>query len=155
MYFQLIGTKFGTQVLQTYMNQTELNQAYTRLTISQILRLAIQILQKQNDYPSEFYLSQSVCSGLQTDLCRGLKYLLKLRYIILVYSKVAGPYVPAIFATSRKKVIYPNGPFINTNQTKIRNVCLSVILEFCLFWSVVCIASAAYTSLCRGLKYIY
>ena len=42
---------------------------------------------------------------------------------------------------------------------KIRNICLSVILEFCLllFLLVVgdCSASTAYTSLCRGLKVQY
>ena len=47
------------------------------------------------------------------------------------------------------------GPYINTFQTILRNICLSVILEFCLL-SVVCSlsASAAYTSLYRGLKYL-
>ena len=34
------------------------------------------------------------------------------------------------------------------------NVCLSVILEFCLLLSVACLASAAYTNLCKGLKYL-
>ena len=29
-------------------------------------------------------------------------------------------------------VLDPNEPNINTSQTKLRNVCLSVILEFCL-----------------------
>ena len=38
------------------------------------------------------------------------------------------------------------------SQTKVRNDCLSVILEFCLLLTVVCSASAAYTSLCKGLK---
>ena len=31
-----------------------------------------------------------------------------------------------------RKVLDPNGPYISTNQTKIRSVSLSVILEFCL-----------------------
>ena len=52
--------------------------------------------------------------------------------------------------------------YMNTFQTIIlRNICLSAILKFCL-WSVVCCLlsmvcsmSAAYTSLCRGLKYIF
>ena len=62
-------------------------------------------------------------------------------------------YVPTFFATSGKKVLDPNLPYIRTSQTKIRNVCLSIILEFCLFLSV-CSLSTAYTSLCSGLKYL-
>ena len=46
-------------------------------------------------------------------------------------------YVPTIFATSGKKVLDPNGPYINTFQTILRNVCLSIISEFfCCLWSV-------------------
>ena len=37
----------------------------------------------------------------------------------------------------QKKVKDPNGPYISTGQTKIRNVCMSVILEFCLLLSLV------------------
>ena len=55
---------------------------------------------------------------------------------------------------SKKKVLDQNGLYINTCQTKIRNACLSVTLEFCLLLSAVCSASAAYTSLGRGLKYL-
>ena len=43
----------------------------------------------------------------------------------------------------QKKVLDPNGPYIGTSQTKIRNVCLSSLVF------VVCSASTAYTSLCR------
>ena len=34
-----------------------------------------------------------------------------------------------------KKVLDQNGPYINMFQTNLRNVCVSVILEFCLLWS--------------------
>ena len=40
--------------------------------------------------------------------------------------------VLTIFETSRKKVLDPNWPYINTFQTILRNVCLSVISKFCL-----------------------
>ena len=54
------------------------------------------------------------------------------------------------FLDCRKK-----GPYVNMSQTKIRNVCLPVISEFCLLLLViVCSASAALLSLCRGLKYL-
>ena len=39
----------------------------------------------------------------------------------------------------------PNGPYISTSQTNLRNVYLLVISEFSL-------SSVTYTSLCRGLK---
>ena len=57
-------------------------------------------------------------------------------------------------------VLDQNGPCINTFQTIIKNVCLSVILEFCLLsvfcylCSVVCNKSAAYPSVCTGLEYL-
>ena len=57
------------------------------------------------------------------------------------------------FCNFRKKVLDPNGPYISTFQTILRNFCLSVISEFWLS-SVVCSASPAYTGLCRGLKYL-
>ena len=47
-----------------------------------------------------------------------------------------------IFATSRKKVLDPNGPYVSMSQTKIRNYSLSVIFEFSLF--VVCCLSVVY-----------
>ena len=50
-----------------------------------------------------------------------------------------------------KKVLDPNGPYIHTF---LRNVCLSVILKFCLSSYVICSASTAYTSLCRSLKHL-
>ena len=52
-----------------------------------------------------------------------------------------------------KRVLDPNGQYISTSQTKIRTVCLSLILDFCLL-SVVFSASTAYTNLCRRLKYL-
>ena len=71
-------------------------------------------------------------------------------------------YVSTIFAISERKVLDPNGPYLNTFQTILRNVCLPVILKFCLWaivcclsiLSVVCSMSAAYTSLCRDPKYL-
>ena len=53
----------------------------------------------------------------------------------------------------RKKVLDQNGLYINTFQSYLRNVCLSVILEFCLS-SVVFGLAPAYISLYRGLKYL-
>ena len=54
----------------------------------------------------------------------------------------------------RKKVLDQNGPYINMFQTNLRNDCLSVILEFCLLSSSVCVLAPAYTSLCRELEYL-
>ena len=53
---------------------------------------------------------------------------------------------------------WKNGPrpklTIYKNVSSLRNVCLSVILEFCLSSSsVLCITFTAYTSLCRSLEY--
>ena len=42
------------------------------------------------------------------------------------------PYAPTIFATCGKRVLVSNGPYISTFQTILKNVCLSVILKFCL-----------------------
>ena len=42
------------------------------------------------------------------------------------------------FATSRKNILYPNGLYLSICHIKIRNICLSVTLEFCL-WSVACL----------------
>ena len=53
------------------------------------------------------------------------------------------------FATSGKKVLDKNGPYINTSQTKMRNVCLSVILSV-----VVCVLAPTYTSLLTGQNYL-
>ena len=39
---------------------------------------------------------------------------------------------PLFFKHLEKKVLDPNGPYISTFQTNLRNVCLSVILESCL-----------------------
>ena len=62
------------------------------------------------------------------------------------------------FAIFEKKVLYQIGPYINTFQTNIKNICLSVILEFCLSSIGVCVLAPAYTSLCREIftkvKYI-
>ena len=54
------------------------------------------------------------------------------------------------FCDFRKKGPRPKWT-IYKDETKIRNFCLSVILEFCLSSSL---SSLAYTSLCRGLKYL-
>ena len=47
---------------------------------------------------------------------------------------------PLFFATSGKKVLDPNWPYISMFQTKIRNVCLLVISVFCLSSSVYSVA---------------
>ena len=65
----------------------------------------------------------------------------------------SNPMFPLFLKLSEKRVLDPNGPCINTLQTILRNVCLSVILKFYPL-SVVYGASAAYTSLCRGLKFL-
>ena len=51
------------------------------------------------------------------------------KYNGLLFSK---PMYQLFFATSWKKVLDPNGPYIISSQTKLRNLCLSVISEFCL-----------------------
>ena len=71
--------------------------------------------------------------------------------LFLVYYS-SKPMFLTIYATSGKKVLDPNGPYISTSPRKIRNVCLSVILELCL--PSVCSASTAYTNLFSGLKYL-
>ena len=46
---------------------------------------------------------------------------------------------PQFLQLSERKVLDSNGPLISMSQTKIRNVCLSIIFEFCqLLWSVGC-----------------
>ena len=50
-----------------------------------------------------------------------------------------------------KKGPRPKWTIINTFQTNLKTVCLSVILEFCLP-SVVCGRLSAYPNLCRGQK---
>ena len=60
------------------------------------------------------------------------------------------PYFSTIFVTSGKKILDPNGPYISTFQT-IKKNCLSVGRSAC---RSVCHASTAYTSVCRGLKYL-
>ena len=60
---------------------------------------------------------------------------------------------PLFLQLPDKIVIDPNGPYISTSRTRIISVCISVISEFCQS-SFVFSASTAYTSLCRGLKYI-
>ena len=60
-------------------------------------------------------------------------------------------FVDIFFAISEKKV--QNRLYINTFQTNLRNICLSVMeIEFCLS-SVVCRLWTAF-SLCRGLVYL-
>ena len=55
----------------------------------------------------------------------------------------------------RKKVLGPNGSYISTSQIKLRNVCLSVILEFCLSSAIIIIVvCSASTALCRSQKYL-
>ena len=62
---------------------------------------------------------------------------------------------PLFLQLPEKMVLDPNWPYISTFQTILRNVCLSIISEFCLsVGRSVCRASTAYTSFCRGLKYL-
>ena len=55
------------------------------------------------------------------------------------------------FRLPEEKVLDPKGSYIRMFQTKIRNICLSVISEYFLL-SVVCNVTAAYTTLCGGLR---
>ena len=52
---------------------------------------------------------------------------------------------PLFVLLPEKKILGPNWPYISTFQTKIRNVCLLYVVYS---------TSAAYNSLCRGLKYL-
>ena len=70
----------------------------------------------------------------------------------------SNPMFPLFLQLLENNVLDPNGPYISTYQTILRNFCLSVISEFCLS-SVICLsafcsASTAYTSLNRILKYL-
>ena len=56
------------------------------------------------------------------------------------------------FAIPERKILHQNGPYINTFQINLRNVCLSLIPEFCLS-SVLCGRLPAYPSSFRGLEY--
>ena len=63
------------------------------------------------------------------------------------------------FAIFLKKVLDQNGPYIKMFQTNLRNLCLSVILEFYLSSSsssvvAVCVLAPPYLSLCRSLEYL-
>ena len=62
------------------------------------------------------------------------------------------PMFPLFLWLLGRKVLNTIGPYINPSQTKIGYVCLSIISAFCL--SSVCSSPTAYTSLCRGLKYL-
>ena len=44
-------------------------------------------------------------------------------YFGLIFSK---PMFPLLFRLPDRKVLDPNGPYISTSQTKIKNVCLSI-----------------------------
>ena len=52
----------------------------------------------------------------------------------------------------QKKIPDPNGPYMSTSQTKIRNFCLLENSEFCLLSNFS--TTTAYISLCRNLKYL-
>ena len=70
----------------------------------------------------------------------------------LLFSK---PIFPIFLQLLERKVLDSNGPHICMSQTKISNFCLLEISKFCLSSSpVVLSATTAYTSLCRGLKYL-
>ena len=61
-----------------------------------------------------------------------LKKNIKKCFIGLLFSE---PMFPQFLWLSERNVLDPNEPYITTSQTKIRNVCLSVILELCLLSS--------------------
>ena len=70
-------------------------------------------------------------------------FVISVSKVAKVSSSTLNDSVPTIFATSRKKILDPNGPYKNTFQTVLRNCCLSVISKFWLLSVVVCSASAA------------
>ena len=76
-------------------------------------------------------------------------------FVFWIFSYIIVDYLCLSCCISTKfsqNVLDPNRPYMNTIQTVLGNVCLSVISDFCL--SSVCCASTAYTSLFRGLKYL-
>ena len=78
------------------------------------------------------------CVSLDCSLftCSHIAHLwLKICEHVLVYFFNKPTYVDIFFAISEKKVLDPNGPYISTFQSILRNVYLSVILEFCLLSS--------------------
>ena len=50
----------------------------------------------------------------------------------------------------KKKVLDQNGPYINTFQKNLGNVCLSVILDFCQSSIVCCFSSSVFSLLRPG-----
>ena len=82
-----------------------------------------------------------------------LKYTLRIFQLTKTLWKYFGFLCRQYFAVSKKNCLDQNRPYINTFQTILRYVCLSVILEFCLY-VVILVFTLAYTSLCKGLKYL-
>ena len=71
--------------------------------------------------------------------------------LVFLYSKL----MQTFFAISKKNCHRTKRTiYINTFQTNLRHVCLSVTLKFCLSLSVVFVLVPAYTSLCRSLEYL-
>ena len=72
---------------------------------------------------SEFCLSVVVCSAstTYTSLCRGLKYLLKVRFIILVYPNVARFSIFKTLCLGKSKTL--SYVWINKNKSE-RHLCL-------------------------------
>ena len=81
-----------------------------------------------------------------------MKYGLSMLYFVLGYFSSITMF--PLFATSGNKGPGPKQTIISTSRTKLRNVYLVVISEFCLSAVFCCLLSAAYTSLCRDLKYL-
>ena len=71
---------------------------------------------------SEFCLLSVDCSptAAYTSLCRDQKYLLKLRYIILVYLNVTGFLIFETICLGRSKTL----PMSENNITKINGICV-------------------------------
>ena len=100
-------------------------------------------------------LSQIVCLiNVHTLVCQHVKYDCRLWMVILFFVDfgllLQLTYGRQFFCDFRENVLDPSGPYINTFQTNLINVCSSVILEFCLL-SVVCYCLQSVARLLRPL----
>ena len=113
-----------------------------------LFQIIIGLLECEKKYHCSLILMAKIKSGFYTIF----SFFNENSAFILVYFS-SKPMFPLFLLLPEKKVLDPNRPYISMSQTVLRHFCLSVILEFCLL-SVGCNASAAYTSLCRSLKYL-
>ena len=137
--FLLFGIR-GFEFINVYINKFLLkHQNYRRLTRNHfaICSFSLHDLHEHNF---------RICQGWAMKTIFG--YCI---FLVFFFSK---PMFTLFLQLLEKRILEPNEPYIRASQTKIRNICMSVILEFCLPVVAVYSASTAYTSLCRGLKYL-